>query len=131
MSNRQDIESRADISILVNRFYDKVRKDEELGPIFNTIISDWDEHLAKLTDFWESMLFYQKKYKGNPKAAHIQVDQKQDGKIDQRHFGIWMNLWFETLDELYAGEKAELAKDRARNMGTHLYMKMFEHRQSD
>ena len=49
---KKQIESRAELEILVRVFYDKIRKDEELGPIFNSIITDWEPHLEKITDIW-------------------------------------------------------------------------------
>jgi len=57
MATKHDIRNREDVSRLVNTFYAKIRVDETLGPIFNAIITDWDVHLSRLTDFWESQLF--------------------------------------------------------------------------
>ncbi len=67
---RKQIENRADITFLVHQFYTKIRADEEIGFYFNEMITDWDAHLEKLTDFWETNLFGVKKYKGNPLAVH-------------------------------------------------------------
>lgn len=123
-----DITSRDDVFLLVTTFYERVRKDELLGPIFNTIIKDWDKHLEHLTDFWESNLFFGKKYKGDPIQKHIDVDSYYNGKINELHFGTWMNLWYETIDELFVGDTAQIAKNRARNMETFIHIKMFEAR---
>ena len=92
------------------------------------IITDWDEHLEKLTDFWESNLFFKKKYTGNPLTKHVEVDKQQKGTINEMHFGVWLNLWFQTIDNLFVGEVAQLAKNRARNMGTFIHLKIFEAR---
>ena len=54
---KRDIVDRRDVAIIVHAFYTKVRADELLGPIFNKIITDWDEHLERLIDFWEMSLF--------------------------------------------------------------------------
>ncbi|MDT0685141.1 group III truncated hemoglobin [Autumnicola psychrophila] len=126
---QKDLRNREDVHLLVTSFYKKVRKNPEIGYFFNNSISDWDAHLSKLTDFWESNLFFAGNYNGNPQRAHVKVDQENGGKIDQSHFGIWLNLWFETVDELYKGELAERAKHNARKMSTHLYIKMFQSRQ--
>lgn len=130
---KKDIESKEDVFLLVTEFYKKVRQDEVLGPFFNRVITDWDAHLERLTVFWESSLFMTKKlderYLGNPLAVHIKVDQENDNAITQVHFGLWMNLWFATLDELFEGEVAENAKNRARKMGTFMYMNIFQARQ--
>ncbi|MES2241201.1 MAG: group III truncated hemoglobin [Bacteroidota bacterium] len=125
---KKDIENRADIAILIHSFYDKIRADEEIGLYFNELIKDWDSHLEKLTDFWEMNLFGGKIYKGNPLEAHVKVDQHFGGKVSPNEFGIWLNYWFETLNELFEGENVEILKRRARKMGTFLYMSMFNSR---
>ena len=121
---RKKILNRADVSRLVHTFYAKVRADEDIGPFFNESISDWPAHLERLTDFWETNLFFVQKYKGNPMLKHQAVNRRFDAEISSYHFGIWLNLWFNTIDTLFEGEKAERAKDRARKMGTHLILGM-------
>ena len=123
-----DIESRADVRILIEKFYEKIRQNDEIGHFFNESISDWDAHFEKLTDFWESNLFFKSTYGGNPKLAHIQVDQAFGKSISNYHFGIWMNLWFETIDELYCGEMANRAKTNARKMSVHLFLGIYKAR---
>jgi len=125
---RREIENRDDVFILVDTFYNKVRKNELLGPIFEAHISDWPKHIERLTDFWETNLFFVRKFKGNPLIKHQIVDAKAGYKIDELHFGTWLNLWFETIDQLYQGEKAIIAKNRARNMGTFFHVNMFKAR---
>ena len=122
------IEDRTAVSLLVRTFYTKIRKDEILGPIFNSIITDWESHLELLTDFWETQLFLKRTYHGNPVTAHEEVDEKMNHKITSEHFGLWLNLWFQTIDELFEGETAWIAKNRAQKMSTMLFMKIFEHR---
>ncbi|WP_411029903.1 group III truncated hemoglobin [Spongiimicrobium sp. 3-5] len=128
MYKKITIKNRADINLLVISFYTKVRVDEVLGPIFNTIVTDWEEHLELLTDFWETQLLLNRKYQGNPVSAHQMVDDKMQQSITSEHFGLWLNLWFETLDELFEGDVAWIAKNRAQKMSTMLYLKIFEHR---
>ena len=125
---RQQIENRDDITLLVATFYDKIRADKEIGFFFNETITNWEEHLEKLTDFWETNLFASKKYQGNPIIAHNAVDKKFDQQITSAIFGIWLNLWFATLDELFEGENVDILKRRARKMGTFLFMNIFESR---
>ncbi len=125
---KKKIEDRTDLHFLVDTFYKAIREDETLGPIFNNTISDWPEHINHLTDFWESNLFFKDKYKGNPALKHRAVDNKHDNSISALHFGIWLNHWFATLDTYFVGEKVLLAKNRARNMGSHLMLKIFEAR---
>lgn len=126
----QDLNTKNDILNLISIFYEKVRKDAILGPIFNGIIKDWDSHILHIGDFWNTNLFGKPGYKGNPIAKHIEVDQKQNHTINNVHFGIWLRLWITTIDELYAGEIATLAKDRARRMATIFFIKIFESKQS-
>lgn len=125
---KKDITTREDIFSLVTKFYEKVRKDEVLGPFFNETIKDWDAHLQHLTTFWESSLFLKTKYYGDPLEAHAKVDKAFNNSITELHFGLWLNLWFQTIDELFEGDYAENAKRRARKMGTFMYMKIFEAR---
>ncbi len=125
---KSPLENREDIYLLVTSFYKKIRKDKVLGPIFNSIIVDWEAHYEILTDFWESQLLVRRKYLGNPIEVHQQVDSKMNNSITSEHFGLWLNLWFETLDELFTGELVWIAKNRAQKMSTMLFMKIYEHR---
>ncbi|WP_338021434.1 group III truncated hemoglobin [Aquimarina longa] len=108
-----------------------MRTEKKLGPIFNHMIKDWDKHINKLTDFWETNLLFTAKYKGNPIKVHQEVDIAFNGSINEIHFGIWLNLWTQTLNQLYSGQNVELAKRRARKMATHLHIKMFESRATE
>ncbi len=127
---KKDLENRNDVARLVRTFYGRVRQDEMLGPIFNGIIKDWEEHLEKLTDFWHGNLFFfvKTKYTGDPKTAHQSMDETIGHSTTMDHFGRWINLWIATVDELYEGEKAALAKNQARKMATFLFLKIFENR---
>ena len=125
---KEDLKNREDVNNLVVTFYQKVRKNKEIGYFFNNSISDWEAHIRKLTDFWESNLFFKPLYSGNPKLAHIKVDTENNNEIEALHFGIWLNLWFETLNELFEGPMAERAKNNARKMSSHLYLKIFQSR---
>ncbi|MDC6355342.1 MULTISPECIES: group III truncated hemoglobin [unclassified Robiginitalea] len=125
---RGDIANRKDVARLVRTFYGKIRQHPVLGPIFEQNITDWEAHFEVLTDFWESQLFPVKKYWGNPVTAHQQVDVQSGGTITMDHFGQWINLWTETLDELFEGDNAWIAKNRARKMSTMLFLKIYENR---
>ncbi len=125
---KQDIRNRNDVYLLVSKFYEKVRRNEEIGYFFNNTITDWDQHFEKLTDFWQTNLFFSGNYRGNPVKAHNNVDEINDNKISEYHFGIWLNLWFATIDELFEGELAQRAKNNARKMSTHLFLKIYQNR---
>lgn len=124
----KEIENREDVAALVRRFYAKVRTDETLAPIFNNIITDWEEHLEKLTDFWTLQLFGGKIYNGNPIKVHQEVDDRSGYATTAYHFGTWLNLWFETIDAGFTGENADTLKRRARKMQTVLMVAMHENR---
>lgn len=125
---KNDIKTRDDIFNLVSSFYNKVRSNKDLGPYFNESIKDWNLHFEHLTTFWESSLFLKTRYSGNPVETHIHVDRNHNSSISELHFGLWLNLWIETIDELFEGDYAENAKRRARKMSTFLYLKIYEAR---
>jgi hemoglobin len=125
---KQDIQNREDVSLLVSTFYHKVRSNSEIGHFFNKTIQDWPSHLANLTDFWETNLLMVSKFRGNPMKAHKEVDEQFNNSIEQKHFGEWLTMWFQTIDELFEGERANLAKNRARNMAGNLFMNIYESR---
>lgn len=131
MGKKTDIQTRAHIQLLVETFYSKIRVHDDLGPIFITIIKDWESHYELLTDFWETQLFLKRKYHGNPVTVHQEVDDKMGNSITSEHFGLWLNVWFATIDDLFAGETAWIAKNRAQKMSTMLFMKIYEHRNED
>ncbi|WP_343643794.1 group III truncated hemoglobin [Chryseobacterium sp.] len=125
----KDIENRDDIYKLVCTFYDKIRKNEKLGPIFDEHIKEnWKEHLNRLTDFWETNLFGIAKYKGNPTKKHINVDRNLNYSVEQLHFGIWLQIWFQTIDELFQGVYSEKAKNASRKMATGQYLAIWNNR---
>jgi len=108
---KADIATEEDIKTLVYRFYDKVRKDEVLAPVFNAVIQDdWDAHLQKMCDFWGTLLLYTRKYLDDPMAKHMPLP------IRQEHFDRWLLLFGETVDEHFAGDLAGEAKRRAGNI---------------
>lgn len=124
------IETREDISILVHAFYDRIREDELLGPIFNGHIAEekWPVHLSKLTDFWESNLFGVAAFTGSPSKKHKQVDANLGHTISQAHFAHWLELWFETIDGKFEGTMAKKAKASAQKMAMGQFLAILKHR---
>jgi len=125
---KPDVANRGDVYQIVTTFYDLVRKDDLLGPIFNAQIADWEPHLQKITDFWDQILFNTKQYFGNPMEAHVKADKAANYEIEPLHFGKWLYLWINTIDHKFEGENANLLKNQARKMQTVLYIKMYEHK---
>ncbi len=113
---------------LIKAFYAKVREDEMLGPIFNPIIKEWDVHEIHIASFWERNLFFSGDFEGNPLAKHQEVDAFHDNIITMDHFGRWIHLWLESINENYEGEVADKAKRMARKMATFLFMNILKGR---
>ena len=125
---KKDVTIREDVFFLVNTFYDKIKKDEMLGPIFNGMIKDWDKHMVLLTDFWSSQLFIERTYNGNPIEIHRKVDAYANHSINEQHFGKWLNYWIQTLDEHFEGDNVFILKNRARKMASFIHVDIFTHR---
>lgn len=89
-----------DIATLVDRFYDKVRRHPDLGPVFDAAVHDWDDHKRTLTSFWCSVALRSATYRGNPMSAHRQHP------IRAEHFSQWLALWRETASEVLPAEAA-------------------------
>lgn len=103
---------------LVHAFYAKVRREPELGPIFDTAIGDhWDEHLAKLCDFWSSVLLTTGRYKGMPMPVHVALPRIEGG-----HFARWLELFEETAGQLWPAEAAALVLAKAQTIARSLQM---------
>ncbi|HEY4009572.1 MAG TPA: group III truncated hemoglobin [Acidobacteriaceae bacterium] len=94
--------SSEEIDELVERFYAKVRLDQEIGPIFNAAVDDWPEHLAVLKDFWSTVLLTERRYKGDPLAKHLELS------LDAAHFARWLALFAETAREVMPPRNADL-----------------------
>ena len=110
-SVRTEIADRSDVDLLVRRFYQAVIPDSVLGPIFEAMRVDWSVHIPKLVDFWAGRLLGERGYVGNPVGAHQPVlDRCPFGDAELDH---WVELWEETVDELFVGDVATLAKQRA------------------
>jgi hemoglobin len=103
------------IRTLVHTFYGRVRQDAVLGPIFNAAIHDWDEHLAKLCDFWSSVTLMTGRFKGSPMAAHAGNPQIRD-----EHFPIWLALFEKTARDVCPPRAADLFVERSRMIGRSL-----------
>ncbi|MFC2175586.1 group III truncated hemoglobin [Bacteroidota bacterium] len=116
---KYDITNLDDIKILVNTFYDNVRKDKLIGPIFETVIQDrWPEHLEKMYRFWQTVLLEEHTYFGSPFGPHAKLP------VSLEHFESWIAIFTSTVDQLFTGDKAEEAKMRAANMAKMFHSKI-------
>lgn len=82
------------LTTLVHSFYDKVRADPVLSPIFAARISDWEPHLARMVTFWSSVALMTGCYHGSPVAKHAELP------VTWEHFELWLELFRETAVEV-------------------------------
>lgn len=119
----KNLESREDIELLVNSFYEKVVGDETIGFFFKDIIKvDFQKHLPKMYSFWESILFGQMTYKGNPMAVHFPINQLE--AMEKKHFERWLELWRQTIEENFTGLNASMAITKSENIANLMAYKM-------
>lgn len=102
---KKKIETYEDVEKLVRSFYGKVVEDELLSPHFTSI--HWEEHFPRMIDFWAFILIDKEGYKGNVFDKHSRL------ALNKEHFERWVQIFCETVDESFEGEKALLAKQRA------------------
>ena len=109
--------TEADVSVLVERFYDRVRENPSLAPVFDARIEPraWPGHLTKMKDFWSTVLLGTGRYRGNPMTAHQSVPG-----VTREHFGGWLALFEDVVGELFAEDVARAILQRARRMGERL-----------
>ena len=107
------------IRSLVHAFYDRIRADVLLGPIFLAEIADWEPHLAKMCDFWSSLLLMTKRYDGRPVPAHMRIPG-----LDRAHFAHWLDLFRQTARETCPPAAADLFIDRAERVAQSLQLSL-------
>jgi hemoglobin len=105
------------ICTVVHSFYERIRADDLLGPIFEAAIFDWEPHLARMCDFWSSMLLMTKRYDGRPVPAHLKIDG-----LGKAHFARWLGLFEATVREIAPPDAAELFIDRGHRVAQSLQL---------
>lgn len=114
-SELPDIRNREDLAVLVDTFYERIREQPQLGPIFDQIAEvDWQTHLPKMVDFWEKALFRSGDYNGNPLRTHLNLSTRI--ALDRPLFDLWKQLFDSSVDELFQGERAGHIKRIAADM---------------
>lgn len=109
--------TEAMIADLVHAFYARVRRDAVLGPIFEAAVDDWDAHLAKLCDFWSSVLLMTGRFKGSPMQAHAALPD-----IHRSHFARWLTLFEATARQVCPPAAADLFCARAQMIAQSLQL---------
>jgi hemoglobin len=106
--------TEAMIERLVRSFYDKVREDEMLGPIFEARITDWEPHLAQMCAFWSSVALMSGRYHGAPMPKHLPLP------VDAEHFDRWLALFEATTKEVCPPAAQAHFLERARRIAASL-----------
>lgn len=109
------------IDQLVERFYDMVRADPLIGPVFASKIEDWAPHLAQMKLFWGSVALSTGAYNGRPMPKHMRLP------VDAEHFDRWLELFEATARELLSPAGAEHVIARARNIAQSLELGVANH----
>ncbi|MER6439020.1 MULTISPECIES: group III truncated hemoglobin [unclassified Streptomyces] len=116
MAPEQDLADRDDVSGLVTEFYRRAFADPLIGPVFTDIARmDLAAHLPVMCDFWETVLFRAGLYRRNALRVHVRLHRL--APLEATHFARWLALWTDTVDDLFSGPKAELAKVQAERIG--------------
>jgi hemoglobin len=119
---KRDITSRDDVVLMVNTFYTHVQKNKELDHMFNSVANlDWDKHLPIMYDFWETIIFKNAIYNGNPMRVHKQLHGLQ--RLTPSMFKSWLDIFNRNMDALFLGDNAREAKVRALSIATMIQMK--------
>ena len=125
MIMKKDIENREDLLLLIEKFYQKLLADDSISYLFTEAVKiDLKHHLTVLVDFLDSILFQSNTYQKNAMQPHMDLHSKSP--LQKHHFDIWLNYFIQTVDELFEGEKAFLAKERARSIATVMHIKTIQ-----
>jgi hemoglobin len=108
----RDLADREDALAVVTAFYRRAFDDGLLGPLFRGVAGfDLAAHLPVMADFWATVLFRAGTYRRNLLRVHVDLHERSP--LAAAHFTRWLALWSDTVDDLFAGEKADLAKSQA------------------
>ena len=123
MDTKKDIITRADINHLIIEFYELVKKDNTIGFIFTDVVAiNWDHHIPLIVDFWETILLDNPVYKKNAMEVHYDLNKKIP--LKKEYFTAWLLLFCSTIDKLFEGKIAALAKTRAKSIAAVMELKM-------
>ncbi|NYT86866.1 group III truncated hemoglobin [Pollutimonas harenae] len=113
---RGELCTEEEIKTLVYNFYDRIRADTALGPIFDEHIDDWDKHLHIMVQFWSSMLLGTGSYSGTPMPKHVALPG-----LKAELFSQWLALFHQTTQELPNKAFAERADEYAQRIARSLW----------
>ncbi len=124
---KKDINTRPDIELLMNTFYSRLLADENINYIFTEVAKiDMQTHMPILADFWESILLNKNIYYNSTMKIHMDLNEK--APLTKIHFDTWLKHFNNTVDELFQGDIALLAKQRATSIATVMQIKIVQNK---
>ena len=108
MPIKPDIKDKTDIELMIRAFYGSLLTNEIIKPVFAN--TDFEAHMPHMIAFWSFVLLDEEGYKTNVFDKHVNLGIKEE------HFEIWLHHFEKTINDLFDGEKAELAKQRAQTI---------------
>jgi hemoglobin len=122
-NERADLATRDDVERLVRAFYEAAFADTMIGYLFTDVAHlDLDAHIPEITDFWETILLGTHSYSGGAFAPHVALHHRSP--LRGGHFDRWLQLWTTTVDALYDGPRAQLAKSHAQRVARAFHQRL-------
>lgn len=110
-----DLTDRRDVDRLLRAFYGRALLDPLLRPVFVDVAHmDLEEHLPRIGDFWEKVLFNTATYDGAAMQVHRRLHRAHP--LTAELFDRWLALWDDTLTEHFCGQVADAARAQARRI---------------
>lgn len=111
--------TRENVAALVHAFYRDVRADALLGPLFeHAIPGDWEPHLARMVEFWCTVLLGTRSFRGDVLHKHVALKALIRGE----HFSRWLTLWRHHLPRHLPAALADEALAAAVGIGRNLHL---------
>ena len=120
---KKDIENRNDIELLMKKFYSRLLADPSINYLFLDVAKiDLPHHMPILVDFWDMVLFHADTYRKNAIEPHLKIHRQSP--ILKHHFETWLSHFSDSIDELFEGDKAREAKEKALSIATIMQIKI-------
>ncbi len=109
------------IQALLRAFYEKLRSDARLAPVFaDALGNDWAAHIATMCDFWGSAMRVSRRYDGDMLAVHRRLEALRPALFER-----WLELFDETVTDHCAPDFGAALRDRARKTARNLQLALF------
>lgn len=121
---KRDIKTRGDLYLIVSNFYKNLLHDPDMNHFFEKFHQpeNLEHHLQILVDFWDNILFQSNTYRKNAMIPHIELNK--DKPFQKSHFEHWLKYFTCAVDDHFAGENAEVIKNRALSIATVMQLKI-------